>query len=362
MIFILLLCLICRATSSTVERKELFNIVDYQNRYPLYCQNHLENCRGNGNCLLDRCICRPGWTGEKCDIPSADAVDSCNYLTCTNRTVCSVGESRCDLQINCNESPNDSCHYHPDYGVIYVPFSRWAIAQLAEVKLWVTVEQSDDRNDEHLGHFDYYLPLHSLYSNSSANHSVINLGHVLEIASGPYTQVKTILESIPGSTVKSLTLLEPNLMEYKHSAPGCTYKDGYLNGHRVNFLVGRAEDFLLAEAYDLVVMINGIEHCQDGIQVLHNLYHAVKPGGILVWHERTFDDYRGVPFVAEEGLLDFVFHPLRLKTKFWEWFLMSHFETIYYQKTTDPLNENQHLPYFIARKPEYDLGWKFLMT
>jgi hypothetical protein len=150
MFFILLLCLICLATSSIVERKKkLFNIVDYQNRYPLYCQNHLENCRGNGNCLLDRCICRPGWIGEKCDIPSVDVVDSCNYLTCSNRTVCSAGESKCDLQINCNENPNDSCHYHPDYGVIFVPFSRWAIAQLAEVKLWVTVEQSDDRNDEH---------------------------------------------------------------------------------------------------------------------------------------------------------------------------------------------------------------------
>jgi ubiquinone/menaquinone biosynthesis C-methylase UbiE len=342
-----------------LRRKEKYNIVDYQNRYRYYCQNILENCKGHGNCLLDRCICDPGWIGEKCEVPSPDPVEPCNNLACSNdATVCD--EKKCYLTMECMESPNDFCHFHPDYGVIFVPFNRWSTARLAEMNLWMTLDIDQDRNEEHQGHFDHYRSLLSLFNSSTPSSNDLNLGHVLEIASGPYTQVKTILESIPDATLKSLTLLEPNLMEYRQNSSGCSYKDGYLKGHRVNFLVGRAEDFLLPEAYDLVIMINGMEHCQDGVKVLNNLYHSIKPGGILIWHERTFDDYTGMPFEMQDGLLDFVFHPLRLKTKFWEWFIFSHFETLYFKQTTYRLSDNQQLPYFIGRKPEYDVGWEYM--
>jgi SAM-dependent methyltransferase len=154
-------------------------------------------------------------------------------------------------------------------------------------------------------------------------------------------------------------------MEYKTRAPGCSYKDGTLLGHRVNFLVGRGEDFLFSEVYDLVIMINGIEHCQDGISVLHNLYHAIKPGGYLIWHERSFDEYEGLPYSYSTDFIDFLLHPLRLKTSFFEWFLLDHFESIYYNVTAIPeLSSLKNLTskdiYFIGRKPMIDLGARYL--
>ena len=45
-----------------------------------------------------------------------------------------------------------------------------------------------------------------------------------------------------------------------------------------------------AGVYDLVVIINVLEHCMDALQVLQNAHDAVKPGtGILVIHDRYSD-------------------------------------------------------------------------
>lgn len=78
-----------------------------------------------------------------------------------------------------------------------------------------------DRNQEHEIGFNYYADV------------PLNLGNVLEVGCGPFTQLITILNN---RAAKSITLLDPLLNSYL-SLPNCTYKDkrllGYDCGHPI---------------------------------------------------------------------------------------------------------------------------------
>jgi len=51
-----------------------------------------------------------------------------------------------------------------------------------------------------------------------------------------------------------------------------------------------------AGSFDLVVIINVLEHCRDALEVLQNAHNAVAPGGYLVIHDRFADDLWSIYF------------------------------------------------------------------
>lgn len=53
-------------------------------------------------------------------------------------------------------------------------------------------------------------------------------------------------------------------------------------GDRVKFLVGRLEEYVCPQCYDLVLNIEVIEHIEDDRQVLENFYASLRPGGTLI--------------------------------------------------------------------------------
>ncbi len=336
--------------ASLLEEKASLTYEKYlllPSRYELYCVNVLHSCSGHGSCLLEKCFCQPGWTGLTCEKEhEAAKVEPCEPMVCElagTKYLCS------------NLDPSDACHYNPDFGVLQVTRDRWSTAQDTELLFWKGNNSTEDRNGEHLFHFNYYKTLREV--------GHIHLGNILEFAAGPYTQTKSLLLQMTNGTFNSITLLEPQLMEYKANVSGCSYKDNKLFGiYPVNFLVGRAEDFVFSEVYDTVIMINAIEHCQDGVAVLNNLYKSIKPGGILIWHERAFPLYQGKPYVYSPHAVDFIFHPLRLKQSFWEWFVLEHFEPLYYKVEEDvSLQPSQTMLYFIGRKPLKDKGVEYIL-
>lgn len=165
---------------------------------------------------------------------------------------------------------NDS-HYASGSEIITVPQERWEAAQRYERDIWLKYNRhvSSDRNHEHIKGFANYKAVSS------------NLGRALEIGCGPFTQIMTILN---GRTYDSLTLLDPLLNEYLDH-PNCIYK----NDAEVKFLPIPAE--LLPESleFDTIVMINVIEHVQDATKVLKRIKNALAKGGILIFHERSWD-------------------------------------------------------------------------
>ena len=313
-------------------------------RFSLLC--NATNCH-HGKCLLERCICHPGWAGIDCD----EFVQQ--VLPCTDLN-CFIEETG---QFVCNSDSNDTCRLNIEYGVLSAPDSRWTQAQLAEFTFWNESSTETDRNDRHADGFNKYSVLPN------------NLGRVLEIGSGPFTQLKTILQ-LTNASVDSITLLEPLAMKYKSSVKGCSYKNDTMFGNKVNYIVSSAEEAYFGETYDTAIMINTIEHAKDGLLVLKNLYHAIKPGGLLIIHEMFYDEYTGRPM--ELGpFLDFVFHPIRIKSKLWNYYL-SHFEKIYYSEFNQPFVFNDvdigvggvvqnNGFYCIAKKPIVDIGWQVLL-
>lgn len=233
------------------------NPLAVQNRYQLLC-NESTCIPDQGRCLLDRCICYSGWDGLSCDVQWSQPVPECVELT--------INRDESNVIVSVDHDADDSCFYHPEYGVLQVTRNRWTLAQQLELKLWMRqVDLEDDRSDIHSNAFKGYQILPP------------SLGHVLEIACGPFTQLKHIM-SQSASTVDSITLVDPMIFEYKQYIPHCSYKNNSFMNHIPILINARAEDLRLGERYDTVIMINGIEHAQDGLLILKNVYESLQPG------------------------------------------------------------------------------------
>lgn len=235
------------------------NPLAVQNRYQLLC-NDSTCITDQGRCLLDRCICYSGWDGLACDVQWTHPVPKCVELT--------AYRDESNVIVSVGLDADDSCFYHPEYGVLQVTRNRWNLAQQLELNLWMTeVDLEDDRSDIHSNAFNSYQALPP------------SLGHVLEVACGPFTQLKHIMSLDASTTVDSITLVDPMIFEYKQHIPHCSYKNSSSFMNHIPVLINaRAEDLRLGERYDTVIMINGIEHAQDGLLILRNVYESLQPG------------------------------------------------------------------------------------
>lgn len=202
-------------------------------------------------------------------------------------------------------------------GVVKIDQERWLQAQAYERKTWMQVvpHWTDARNYEFAWGFDAYRALPD------------DLGDVIELGAGPFTNARLILER---HDADSITLLDPLLADYI-TLDTCTYRDGVLVGVPVAVIPSAIEDWE-PEEYDTVIMINTLHHCRDAALVLKHVEAAVKPGGWLVIYEppREIDPAR----VYDVG------HPLSPKAGFMERFL-GKFNEVY-----------RNGWYFIGRKHE----------
>ncbi len=164
---------------------------------------------------------------------------------------------------------NDN-RFHTDAdGVIKVDLQRWEQAQAYERKTWMeyNLEATEDRNTAHAQQFDNYAALPE------------NLGDVLEIGCGPFTNSLKMVEA--GHSLNSITLVDPLLNQYQ-AHPNKNY-----NRFTVpkTFISLAFEDAPADAQYDTVLLINVLPHCRDAKLVLAKAQAALKPGGYLVFAE-----------------------------------------------------------------------------
>jgi SAM-dependent methyltransferase len=185
---------------------------------------------------------------------------------------------------------SDKKYWQEDTGITQVDEQRWQQAQRYEFDTWMRhgLANSSDRHDEHLQIFDNYRVLPP------------NLGDLLEIGCGPFTQTRTIVQ---GRSVQSITLLDPLLEHYKKH-PHCSY--GGLSP-APTLLAKPAEDLDAVARFDTVICINVLEHVQNANLVLSNIKRAMRPGAMLIMGERTYDEL-DVNVVYDIG------HPIRIKS------------------------------------------------
>lgn len=198
---------------------------------------------------------------------------------------------------------NDSRYWTAESGVVRVDRERWQAAQRYEARGWLECWRgvAGDRNDEHLAGFNGYANLKH------------NLGSVLEMGCGPFTQLQTILRD---RIATHITLLDPLLKQYR-SLAHCPYKNGTFYGYPADLRAVMGEELLDTETFDTIICINVLEHVMDAEVVLNNIHRALKSGGTLVFGERHYDQRNqllvydvGHPILVHKIVLD------RFKSRF----------------------------------------------
>jgi len=215
-----------------------------------------------------------------------------------------------------------------DGAITKVTHERWKEAQKYERDTWMVYANtaSTDRNNEHYQNFEGYACLPS------------NLGKLIEIGCGPFTQTKTI---IADHTVESITLVDPLIGEYLNHQH-CSYS----RFDHPTLLPIQAEDIPIDMCdYDTVVCINVLEHVRDAPTVLANLIRLVKLGGNLVFCERAYDG-------TDLSMLYDVGHPIRINAALLDQFFAKFNKKLY---NVIPMHDTfcvSSVHYFIGTKTE----------
>ena len=267
----------------------------------------------HGHLLLGRCFCDPGYAGD----------------TCEQKTL---------LLGPCN-SKSDAC-FASNVGVCFIDYPRWRRAQKAEGAAWKNNMETSDRGMDHLGGFLNY---------SKVPH---NLGNFVEVGCGPWTQSNLMFNTRPDIVVKSITLWEPGVNFYIQNTPTCAYKNGFLGNRSAILVQAGAEDLVFPEMFDSLMMINVLEHTRNIFVILHNIYTTLKPGGLLIFNDRWWNDFNHRKTID----LDMLYHPIRCYREVFDHFL-SFFEPIL--ENVNPYEVVQYFPddrrnsggiYYIGRK------------
>jgi SAM-dependent methyltransferase len=280
-----------------------------------------DNCNNQGQCFLGKCFCFVGADGENCELGK---VRNCSVIPALAKRL--------------------ECFRHEEYGVATVDRTTWANALKSEAAVWSGVRASDDRAREHAEGYDEFKILGDK----------VEFGHYAEFGCGPWTQTTTcVMKTLNWRGIpmhfESVTLLEPNMRNYMAEVPTCSYKSGELIPGVPTYLVAAgAEVKLFHNRFDTLLMSNVLEHVQNAYEILQNVHDALKPGGLLIFHDRWWPDFEFATAVPQDNL----FHPVRLQRPVFDWF-NSKFEVLYenYEGTTAMKQRGDTGLYLIARKP-----------
>jgi SAM-dependent methyltransferase len=232
------------------------------------------------------------------------------------------------------DSQNDMKYLTED-GILQVPMSRWEKEQRYELQFSMVrhISESDDRNIEHCNYFEQYRALPK-----------VPYGNYIELGCGPFTNSRIILPLL--QDVGSACLLDPLIKKYMEH-PNCYYREGVMCGYPIRTIDSSIEAFNPDKTYDIVVLINVLEHCFDVPLIFEKIKSMLSENGVLIFSEATMcqDSLKKVASsIYDEG------HAVRLSTKFIDNFLgMFHtiFRKDYFGMYEQPW---RHDIYFIGRK------------
>ncbi|HKV40727.1 MAG TPA: class I SAM-dependent methyltransferase [Blastocatellia bacterium] len=243
---------------------------------------------------------------------------------------------------------NDAQYLTDGQGVVRVPLSRWETAQQFERRYWMEMnpDAKEDRNEDHFQYFEGFSVLRGR-----------QFDHAIELGCGPFTNLRLIAQVC---SVKECTLLDP-LVETYLTHPNRTYDQHLLHsetnplyhalgkskplraGRRVlrklwpaslkmTTKIGRLlpcaiEDMPVDRTYDLIVIINVIEHCYDVQRVFENVRALAHPGTVLVFADRYYSHETVANWV--QGKRYDAGHPLMVDQRVIDEFLDSACEVLY---------------------------------
>lgn len=238
-------------------------------------------------------------------------------------------------------------------GVVRVSRSRWQEAQRYERAVWMEDNRhvASDRNEDHESEFQGYSALKGL-----------SFRHALEIGCGPFTNLRLIADVC---RIAECSLIDPLINVYLGHRY-CAYDRTALLVRRrlwhlladsrirrsVRWILARLLPFCVyrevpvreilaspveemptgGRAYDLVVLINVLEHCYDLDAVLSRLLAVSSAEAYLVFHDKMYNP-ADIQKVAERRVYD-AGHCLRPHRRELEAFLARNYQELLRRTTT----------------------------
>jgi SAM-dependent methyltransferase len=243
---------------------------------------------------------------------------------------------------------SDAKYVKEGVGIVAVPRERWAVAQTFErtgwLEKWRGVE--DDRNLQHAQDFNGYRVLAGR-----------RFGHAIELGCGPFTNLRVISDVVP---IERVSLLDPLLESYL-TLPTCRYSRQALRMHFSGRMLPVAEAMALpiedmpveGRRYDIVVMMNVIEHCFDVGKIFENLLAIMARGSVLVLQDAVYDPAKTRAMAGEKFYE--AGHPLQVGYPVLRRFMEEHFEMLYFARYPDPPDQIEVCPhvgrfYFVGER------------
>ena len=241
-------------------------------------------------------------------------------------------------------------------GVLRVDKERWLKAQEFEQKTWLVDGRwtREDNNTWHKIAFNNYQALRGLTFEKG-----------IELGCGPFTNIRYVAQA---AKIDNIWLLDPLIKQYlKHRF--CRYKDGrmwvreqvmqtpvYWPWHKkVQIIDSAIEDFDTKVKFDLILLINVLEHCQNVEVVWQKILSMAAPGAVLVMADKY---YHGADL--SENLKDRydAGHPLKVDRSVIDEFLEKNWNSLYRNvvkkkgRVGSKSSDDHEAVYFIGRLKE----------
>ncbi|MCW3107251.1 MAG: Methyltransferase type 11 [Segetibacter sp.] len=191
---------------------------------------------------------------------------------------------------------NDLTYFEDEKGVVKVTKERWEKAQRTEFKHWMKlgINAKDDRNFYHAEKFNNYQSL-----------SGLTFKHALEVGCGPFTNLRIVANFCK---IQKCSLNDPLINDYLNHA-NCSYNHTKLtldedSSNPSRPFLGRFfkkklpvdrlyacpfEEMPIDTKFDLIVIINVIEHCFDLDLFFNKIMELLSDGGIVIFEDKLFE-------------------------------------------------------------------------
>ena len=228
---------------------------------------------------------------------------------------------------------NDSAWIVPDIGVPKVDKKRWEEAQEYEYNTWCKIANgmTTDRNEDHEVHFGGYKSLNEILPSPLS---------IIELGCGPFTNLRLILPKLK-KRIEEVFLLDPLVLKYSLEVSRCPYKTGMLGLHPIKMVSSPIEEFMPQKGFDLVVMINVVEHCYDSRIIFQKVYDMMSPGGIFLFGDHAESDLSLLDITYDAG------HPIRVSREYFEELIAGRWEKIFSNEFKE---EGKESLYWILKK------------